>query len=172
MSLRRASPQGGLTLIELVLAVAIGAILLAALNGLAKLGLDAQAGGRAGNEVAYQGRFALERIADKARATAPAVLATPAAGTTGNWFAPTGCTGAACVMYCRNAGNQLIETTTADAGCTGTSVIAANVTAFAATLPAATGPADRSIGRFDLNLASGSRTLSLSTSARLGGGTQ
>jgi len=189
--------QRGVTLIELLLAVAISAILLAALNGLIKLGLDTQASVRAGNELAYQGRFALERLADKARIanlaripdlapdTPPKVLTTPDANTTGDWFAPAGCSGAACVMYCRNACNQLIETTTTGTGCTsrtvitttdtvctGSTVIANHVSAFAATLPAAMGPVDRQIGVFRLTLSKDSNTLYLSSSIRFGGGTQ
>ncbi len=164
--------QRGLTLIELLLATAIGAILLASLNSLVKLGLDAQAQGRGSNELAYQGRFALERIADKARATVPKVLATPAANTTGDWFAPVGCTGAACVMYCRSAASQLIETTTADTTCTGTTVIASDVSAFSATLPASMGPVDRQVAAFRLTLANAGNTLTLTSSARVGGGVQ
>lgn len=163
--------QRGVTLIELMLATLVGVILLAGLNSMVKLGLDAQTAGRNSNELAYQGRFALERMADKARATTPKVLTTPAADTTGDWFAPAGCTGAACVMVCRNAGNQLIETTTADTGCTGTTVIASNVSAFSATLPAGMGPVDRQIGVFSLTLNNGNSTLTLSSSMRFGGGT-
>ncbi len=170
--LRPFLPQRGVTLIELLIAVALGAILLAALNSLVKLGLDAQAEGRNTNELAYQGRFALERMAARARATAPKVLASPAANTTGNWFAPAGCTGAACVMYCLNAGSQLIETTTADTTCSGSTVIAMNVGAFSATLPAGMGPADRSLAVVSLTLANAGSTLALSSSMRLGGGTQ
>jgi prepilin-type N-terminal cleavage/methylation domain-containing protein len=170
--MRRHAPQRGLTLIELLIATAIGAVLLAAIHGLVKLGLDAQSAGRGSNELAYQGRFALDRIADRALATAPKELTTPTANTTGNWFAPTGCSGAACVMYCRNAASKLIETTTADTGCTGTTVIASNVTAFSATLPAGMGPVDRHSAVLSLTLANAGSTLTLSSAIRLGGGTQ
>jgi prepilin-type N-terminal cleavage/methylation domain-containing protein len=163
--------QRGITLIELLLAMAISATLMGALNGLVKLGLDAQTNGRSANELAYQGSFALERMANKARSTMPKVLVTPAAGISGDWFAPTGCSGAACVMYCRNAANQLIETTTADTSCTGTTVIANNVSVFSTTLPASMAPVDRQIGVFSLSLTNGSTTLTLSSSVRFGGGT-
>lgn len=163
------SSQRGMTLIELVLATLIGAIILAAINGLVKLGLDAQTAGRGANELAYQGRFALERITDKARATAPKILTTPAVNTSsGDWFAPTGCIGAACVMYCLNAANQLIETTTADAACGGTTVLAGNVTAFLPTI----GPGPRPAAVLSLTLANAGSTVTLSSSVRLGGGTQ
>lgn len=162
------SSQRGMTLIELVLATLIGAIILAAINGLVKLGLDAQTAGRGANELAYQGSFALARITDKARATAPKTLTTLAADTTGDWFAPTGCIGAACVMYCRNAAtNQMIETTTADAACGGTTVLAGNVTAFSTKLPVV----GRSIAGLSLTLANAGSTVTLSSSVRLGGGT-
>ena len=174
------SGQRGLTLIELLLAVTVSAIVLAALNGLVKLGLDAQVAGRGSNELSYQARFALERITDKANATKPKLLATPAANTTGDWFAPAGCIGAACVMYCRNAStSQLIETTTADSACTGTLlgmvVIASNVSAFSATLPATMGALDRSVAVLSLSLinaGNAGNALTLSSSVRLGGGAQ
>jgi len=165
MSHHHRSAQRGITLIELLLATAVSAILLASISSLVKLGLDAQSAGRGGNELAYQGRFALERITDKARATAPTPLTTPLADTTGTWFAPA--------MFCRNAGNQLIETTAADTTCTGTSVIASNVSAFSASLPVDMGAVDRSIAVISLTLAdAANNTISLSTSVRLGGGTQ
>lgn len=158
-----------MTLIELLIATAIGAILLAGLNGLVTLGLDAQTAGRGSNELAYQGRFALERITDRARATAPKVLTSPPANTTGDWFEPTGCIGAACVMYCRNATtNQLIETMKGDATCSGTAVLARNVTAFTATI----GPGTRPAAVLRLTLADAVNTVTLASSVRLGGGTQ
>jgi prepilin-type N-terminal cleavage/methylation domain-containing protein len=164
--------QRGVTLIELLLAIAIGAIVLAALQDVVKLGLDAQAAGRTANELAYQGRFALERIGDKARAAAPAVLAAPAAGTTGNWLAPAGCSGAGCVMYCLNSAGTLVETTTADTGCAYGNPVARNVSTFSAALPAGAGAVDRSTAVFTLTLASGTTSMTLASSARLGGGTQ
>lgn len=168
MMTRNRSSQRGMTLIELLIATVIGAILLASINGLVKLGLDAQTAGRGANELAYQGRFALERITDRARATVPKTLTTPAANTSGDWFAPAGCIGAACVMYCRNAGNQLIETTTADVACSGTVVLAGNVTAFSAAI----GPGTRPAAVLSLTLANGGSTVNLASSIRLGGGTQ
>lgn len=171
--IRKPSSQHGVTLVELVLAVAISAILMVALNGLVKLGLDAQTVGRGSNELAYQGRFALERMVDKARSLAPKVLTTPTANTTGDWFASSGCTGTACVMYCRNATNQLIETTTSDNACTGTTVIASNVSAFSAALPVSMGGVDRSIAVLSLTLNdSANNTITLSSNIRLGGGTK
>ncbi len=162
----------GLTLVELVFAVAAGAVLLLALNSLVKLGTDAQTAGRSANELAYQGRFALERIVGRARTVPPKELAAPPANTTGNWFAPSGCTGGACLMYCLNSSAQLIETIVSDVSCTGTSVVARNVTAFAAQVPAGAGAVDRYGGTVSLTLTDGSTTTALSATVRLGGGTQ
>ena len=158
-------PQTGMTLIELVIAMAIGALVLAALNSVVSLGLRAQAEGGQSNELLYQGQFALGRMVDAARSVAPKLLATPAAGTTGNWFSP--------VMYCLNGSSQLIETTTADNGCTGTTVIASNVTAFSATLPSGAGPVDEPVGVLSLTLthSAAAQPVTLMTSVRLGGGT-
>lgn len=162
--MRQPATQRGLGLIELAFATAIGAFLLAAINSLVKLGLDAQTTVRASNELSYQARYALERMSDQARSTAPTALITPTAGTTGNWFAPT--------MYCRNAGSQLIETNTADTGCTGTGVIANNVAVFSALLPTGMGARDRPTAVLSLNMVQGNTLASLSSSVRLGGGTQ
>ncbi len=155
----------GFTLIELMIAVAIGALILASLNSLVALGLKAQAEGRTANELAYQGQFALDRMVAKARAAMPQPLSTPAANTSGNWFAPT--------MYCLNASQQLIETATTDVGCTGTAVVASKVSGFSAQLPASPGPVDDPVALLALTLtdAGTGRTLTLSTSVRLGGGT-
>jgi prepilin-type N-terminal cleavage/methylation domain-containing protein len=168
------SDQHGMTLIELVIAMAISAIIMLALNGLVKLGLDAQTAGRGSNELTYQGRFALERISDKARGLTPRNLtSTPAANTTGYWFAAndTACGTATCVMYCLNASRQLIETVSNDTACSGTTVIANNVSAFSATLPASMGAVDRSMAEISLTLNdANNNTASFSTSIRLGGG--
>lgn len=163
MGLRRAG--SGMTLIELLIAVTVGAIVLAALNSVVSLGLRAETTGRKANELVFGARFALERIVATARAMPPKLLAAPAAGTTGDWFSP--------VMFCLNGAGQLIETTTADSGCTGTASIAANVTAFSAQLPASTGAVDRPLAVLSLTLVQSSvpKTVSLSTSVRLGGGT-
>ena len=162
--------QRGVTLVELLIAMIISAIVLTAINGLVKLGSDAQTSVRATNELSYQGRFALERISDRARLVAPKPLAAAAANSTGNWFAPVGCAGVACVMYCLNGSGQLIETTTADTGCAGTAVIASDVATFNAEVPGSAGAVDRSIAVVSLTLANGVNAVSLSSSIRLGGG--
>ncbi len=153
--------QRGLTLIELLIAMTVAVFVLAALNSVTTLGLNAQASGRQANELVYQGRFALDRMAAKARSTAPTKpLTTPPAGTTGDWFSPT--------LYCLN-GNQLVETVTY---CTGGAVIANNVTAFSAQLPAGAGPVDDPVATLSLTLQipGAPTTVTLTTSVRLGGG--
>lgn len=169
--MRKLSNQRGMTLIELMLSLAISAIILSSLNELVKLGLDAQIVGRGSNELAYQGRFALERMADKARSLAPKVLTTPIANTTGDWFAPSGCAGAACVMYCRNTSNQLIETVTTDTTCTGTTIIANNVSTLLPSLPASMGAVDRASAVISITLNdTENNTATFSSEIRLGGG--
>jgi len=168
-----------MTLIELLIAVALSTIVFAALASVVSLGLKAQVTGRQQNEITYQGRFALERMVDRARSVTPNKLLTdPITGTTGDWFAPTGCVGAACVMFCRNAGNQLIETTTADVTCTGTTVIASNVTAFSAArvasvtiTPASVGPKPTGSLTLTLTHSNAPQPITLTSSVRLGGGT-
>ena len=51
--------QAGLTLVELLMALAIAALLVTGLNGFIMLGLDAKATARESNELLYQGSFAL-----------------------------------------------------------------------------------------------------------------
>lgn len=166
----RKTMQRGITLVELVLSVVISAMIMSGLNSIVKLGLDAQTIGRSRNELAYQGRFALERMTDKARNTPAKELSTPAANTTGDWFAPT--------MYCRNSTTkQLIETKTTDTSCSGT-VIASNVTEFSADIPRdlqgkdIKGVVDRHNGVINITMQDGTNRLPLLTYVRLGGGTQ
>jgi hypothetical protein len=75
-------------------------------------------------------------------------------------------------MYCLNGNNQLIATTTADTSCSGTTVVANYVSAFDAALRVGMGAVDRSAAVISLTMSSGTTSLSLSSSIRLGGGTQ
>lgn len=153
----------GFTLIEVLIAVVMAAIVAGALNSVLLTALEARSSGRQSNELVYQGRFALERMVAAARATAPGTLATPAPGTTASWFAPA--------MYCLNAAKQLVETTTADLTCSGTTVIADNVIAFSAQ-PASTGPVDDPVGVLALTLQGAGQPITLTSAVRLGGGTR
>ena len=158
--------QQGLTLIELLIAMTLAVVILAALNSVVTLGLNAQASGRQANELVYQGRFALDRMAARARSTPPTrPLTAPSAGTTGDWFSPT--------LYCLKGGNQLVETNlVTDPGCIAGAVIANSVTAFSAQLPAGAGAVDDPVATLSLTLqaAGAPTTVTLSTSVRLGGG--
>jgi prepilin-type N-terminal cleavage/methylation domain-containing protein len=163
MSARRL--QGGLTLIELLMTMVAAAVVVAALNGVLMLGFEAQASGREGNELVYQGRLAIERMSAKARATAPKPLAAPSLpNSTGGWFAPT--------MYCLKGGSEgrLVETHVSDTACAGNTVIASNVIALSAQLPPGGGPVDDPVGMLSVTLKAGGAPITLTTSVRLGGG--
>ncbi len=147
------------------MAVAIGAVVLASLDSVVQLGVRAHTWGRSTNELTYQGQTALERIAATARSTAPQPISTPPANTSGSWFAP--------VMYCVNGARQLIETVVTDGACTGTTVIAAFVTAFSVQQPADAGPVDSPVAMLSLTLSDdgSGRTVTLAAGVRVGGGT-
>jgi prepilin-type N-terminal cleavage/methylation domain-containing protein len=156
----------GFTLIEFLIAIVAGAIVIGALNGVVDLALKARSAGRQDNELVYQGRFALERMAAIARLTAPKVLVTPSlANSTGDWFSPT--------MYCLKGGSdKLVETTVSDTTCTGAKFVAQHVVAFSAQLPADAGPVDAPVGILNLTLQSGTAApVTLTMGVRLGGGT-
>jgi prepilin-type N-terminal cleavage/methylation domain-containing protein len=161
--MRRRAAHCGFTLIELLLAMTIAALVLGALDSVLALALRSQTTGRDANELVYQGRFALDRMAAKARSTAPRVLSTPAPGTSGDWFAPT--------MYCLKGGNRLVESVVSDTSCSGASVIASNVVAFTAQLPPAAGLMDDPVAILAVTLQSAnSGPVTLTTTVRLGGG--
>ncbi len=148
--------QRGLTLIELLVAVAIAALVVAALNSVVALGLNAQASGRQTNELVYQARFALERMAAAYRGA--------------TWST---------TLYCLDGTNlrEITFTTTPPASCTGGAVIATNVSDFSAQLRAGVGPNAGAVDRPAVTLSltlqpSGApQTVTFSTSVRRGGGT-
>ena len=156
----------GVTLIELLIATAIGSMLLAALTSMVTLGLDTRTAGAAANEQIYRATFALERLVSKTHAAGPKFLAAKAADTTGEWLAP--------LMFCLSASAKLIETTTDDSGCTGGTALADGVTAFSALAAASPGPVDIPIVTYALTVAApaAAQPVTLTASARLGGGTR
>jgi prepilin-type N-terminal cleavage/methylation domain-containing protein len=156
----------GFTLFELLAAVAIGAVLLAGLGSVARESVQAGSHTRDTAEAVYQGKFALQRVAAAARATAPRSLLAPAANTSGNWFDP--------LHFCVNGAGALVETTTADTGCAGTKIIAARVATFTAAVPAGSGALDSSSASITITLTvpGGGTTVTLSERVRLGGGVQ
>ncbi|MBK6972642.1 MAG: hypothetical protein IPH26_06695 [Sterolibacteriaceae bacterium] len=153
-----------MTLVELLIATAIGALLLAGLTSVARQGVQSRAMTRDNDEAIYQARFALQRMAAAARATAPHTLLPPAANTSGNWFDPA--------YFCLNAASALIETTTTDAGCTGTRVIAERVSGLAATQPVGAGALETmtAVVALSLDVPASGTPLTLSERVRLGGG--
>jgi prepilin-type N-terminal cleavage/methylation domain-containing protein len=155
----------GMSLAELLVATAIGAGLLAALGSVARLGVQARAQTRDGNEAIQQARFALQRVAAAARDTAPHSLLAPAANTSGDWFSP--------VYFCLNGSQALVETTSADTACSAGRVVAERVSSFGLT-PADEGgalTAESAAVSITTQAAAGA-TVTLTERLRLGGGTQ
>lgn len=158
--------QRGMTLVELLIASAIAAALLAAVAQVARLGEQARTPLHDTGEALYQGKFAMQRVSLAAAATAPAAVLTPAANSSGNWFGT--------VMFCVNTASSLIETTTTDTGCTGSTVIAERVSAFTVAVPATAGGSDGEVADVSLSLSGpgGGGAVAVSERMRLGGGTQ
>jgi prepilin-type N-terminal cleavage/methylation domain-containing protein len=158
--------QHGLTLIELVIAIAVGSLLLAGLNSIVMLGLQAQAPVEAANEQVYRAGFALERIVARTREAPVKALAGAPVDSTGDWVGP--------VKFCRVSASQTLrETTTTDATCTGGTVLAEGVTAFSMQRVSSTRPVDLPVVTVSLTVHVGNvpQPLTLSQSVRLGGGT-
>lgn len=154
----------GMTLIELLVATAIGALLLAGLSTVARQGMLARAQTRDSTEAVFQARFALQRIAAAARTTAPRALLPAPANTSADWFSPS--------YFCVNAAAALVETTTTDTTCAGTQVVAERVSSFSVTLPTGAGPLEAVTAVVSVTLtgtASGA-PLTLAERVRLGGG--
>lgn len=169
--MRRGHPRGratawrqcGLTLIELLIAAGIGALLLGGLGSVARQGVLARAQTRNSAEAVYQARFALQRVTAAATGTAPHSLLAPAANTSGDWFSP--------IYFCVNASGALIETIASDAACASTQVIAERVSTFAATLPAGAGALEAISASVAITLAgpTGGAPVTLTERVRLGG---
>ncbi|OIQ96182.1 hypothetical protein GALL_218110 [mine drainage metagenome] len=157
--------QSGMTLMELLIALSIAALLVAPLTATVLDALKAQAVAGDSNDVAQQAQFAMQRMAAAVRRTAPHTLAGKAANTSADWLAP--------VTFCLAASNRLIETTPADSGCASNSapVIADGVSAFSVQTfdaGAAAGPVIEI--QLDVTGATG-QGIALTSHTRLGGGT-
>lgn len=158
--------QRGLTLIELVIAIAVGSLLLAGLNSIVMLGLRAQVPIESANEQVYRAGFALERIVARTRAAPVKALAGTPVDSTGDWLAP--------VMFCRVSGSQTMrETTTSDTTCIGGAVLAEGVTAFSIQRVSSSRVFDLPVVTVSLtvHVANVPQPVSLTQSVRLGGGT-
>jgi prepilin-type N-terminal cleavage/methylation domain-containing protein len=156
----------GLTMIELVIAIAVGSFLLAGLNSIVMIGLRAQAPVEAANEQVYRAGFALERIVARTRAAPVKALSGAPADSTGDWVAP--------VKFCRVSASQTLrETTTSDTTCTGGTVLAEGVTAFSMQRVTSTRPVDLPVVTVSLTIhvANVAQPVTLIQSVRLGGGT-
>ncbi|HEY5291521.1 MAG TPA: prepilin-type N-terminal cleavage/methylation domain-containing protein [Burkholderiales bacterium] len=159
---RPAHAQSGLTLMEVLIALAIAALLIAPLAAAVLNALKAQSVASDANDVAQQAQFAMQRMEAAVRRTAP-----PLAAASADWLAP--------VAYCLRAGTFLIETTPADAktGCTSSSapVIADGVSAFSVQSFNA-GPGAYPVIEIQLTVTGATgQSVSLTSHTRLGGGT-
>lgn len=161
---RQALRTRGLSLLELLVATAIGALLLAGLTSVARHGALARVQTRDGSEAIYQARFALQRVAAAARATAPRTLLPAPANTSGDWFSPA--------RFCVNGAGALIETVTTDTGCTATQVVAERVSNFSVALPSGAGALEAltAVVAITVSGPGGGATVTLDERMRLGGG--
>ena len=156
----------GLTLVELLVATAIGALLLTGLTSVARQTVLSRAQVRDAGEAAYQAGFALQRVVAAAKGTAPHSLLPPAANTSGDWFSPA--------YFCVNGAGTLVETTTTDTGCSGAQVIAERVSSFSVALPSGAGALESvsAVVAVTLTGPGGGAPITLTERVRLGGGVQ
>lgn len=143
----------GISLVELLLALAVAAIVLAPLAGL--LRTNAAASSVAADRVALErdADFALERIAARVRATAPTLLAPqPVSSSSGNWFSVT---------------FQFSGGTLTESGSGTSRVLAENVSAFSITAP--TVLTGQQLVQASLTLTRGDASTTHSATVRLGG---
>lgn len=162
---RPAPTQSGMTLMELLIALSIAALLVAPLAAAVLDALKAQSVAGDISEVAQQAQFTMQRMEAAVRRTAPHTLAAKAASTSADWLAP--------VAFCRAANNSLIETTLADTACTSNSapVIADGVGTFSVqTFTAGAGAGPVIEIQLSVSGATG-QSVTLTSHTRLGGGT-
>ena len=122
--MRRAHEQRGLTLVELLLGLAIAAVLMIPLAGLFQSASGAAVATRAALDLNNDARFALDRIAQRALA-APSVSSGAPVADPNTWLAP---------LSYKLVGTDLVETDATPKSAR-SSVIAANVTAFRLSTP-------------------------------------
>jgi prepilin-type N-terminal cleavage/methylation domain-containing protein len=155
----RPGRQRGLTLLELLLALAMGALLMTAvmpmLNGAMAAAADPSTTDQP--DLDRQAAFALDRIALAVRATAPTPLVTPTAPdrtTSGRWFSPS---------TFQLSGTTLVEKRDGDSVA---HVLADSVSSFSIVpLPVTDG---RQLVQVDLTLARGETKTTVTSVVRMG----
>lgn len=153
--MRRPAPQRGWTLVELLVALAITAVLMAPLAAMFRNAADSGAATRAGLDMNSDARFALGRIAQRVAALTPAAIDV-ATSDANPLLAP--------LSYALS-GTDLVETDSS-ASPARSSVIASNVTAFRLSAPA-TGDGQPVI-TIELTLAAAGGTVSAARTVRIG----
>jgi len=154
--------QRGFTLVELIVAAAVAAIVLVPLAGAMRDALTAQTVANEVNDVSQQARFAMRRMVTAVQRTAPHTLSAKVATTTADWLD---------VTYCLNGSGQIIETTALDLLCTlSSTVVADRVTAFSVQTYAA-GANAQTVIEIQLTITgAGGQRADLTSHTRLGGG--
>jgi prepilin-type N-terminal cleavage/methylation domain-containing protein len=159
---RRAHAQSGLTLMELLIALAIGALLAAPLGAMILNAVSARSVAGDMNDVMQQAQFAIQRMEAAVRRTAPHTLLAALPNSTGLWL--TG------VTFCQT-GQSLRETDPLDIVCIAGRDIASNVTDFTtAVFDAGPGAGQVIELRLVLTGATG-QSITLLSRTRLGGAT-
>lgn len=158
-----APPARGFTLVELCLATAMGALLLAALAHVARLATASKTELSTTTEQSYQADFVMQRLRAAARAATVSTLQPNAQGDTGQWLAPA--------RFCINAAKALVETLATDSTCSAGEVIADRASALSVTLPEGTSGVDAPLAFLSvtLPLADGTDGPALSQTIRLKG---
>jgi len=151
----RSCPQAGLTLVELLFALAIAAILMVPLAATFQTAAGSGIAARAALDLNVDARFALDRIARRA-AVAPSVSSGAEVSDPGPWLAP---------LSYKRVGASLVET---DATSTParTSVIATNVSAFRLSVPDIGD--GQAMMKIELTLATQGGSVSASRTVRVG----
>ena len=161
--MRGGPSQRGLTLVEVLVAMAIAAVVIVPLARAMRDALTAQTVGTEINDVSQQARFAMQRMVAAVQRTAPHTLSAKSATTTADWLD---------VTFCLNGSGQIIETTSLDLLCAlSSTVVADRVTTFSVQTYAA-GANAQTVIEIQLTITgAGGQRADLTSHTRLGGGT-
>lgn len=156
-------PCRGFTLIELCLATAMGALLLAALVHVARLATESKAELSGATEQRAEVAFVMQRLRAAASAATVSSLYAAANGDTGLWLAPK--------RFCINNSKALVETASSDTTCSKGEVIADRVQRLTVRLPDTQSALDSPMVLISVELASADGTggVALSQAIRLKG---